>query len=200
MVWTESARTRWVLLCVATVACAPGKGTLGVRGDTASTGDGTPATTVSAAGTGSATGTGGDTAPAGDTGPPDPCAASTAEATVRLGLDDGGFVPWNDGVDAPLDTDVRDTLGLPFAVEVRDLDQTRQLTALVDLYIGDIPVESGFGAILTTCTDGVGVGRSFLPLADLERDALVGREAVVDLTVIDAQERAVGAEVRVVLR
>ena len=178
-----------------------GKGTIQV-GDTgvpttASTGTGTSGTT--AAGTRpSGTSTTDSASPTTTT---DACAGGE-DPGLELGrLGDAGFVPWDAGDDAPLDEDAGGDLGLPITLRVRGLDQTDQLSVLVDLYVGDELVQGAFGAVITDCTDGVGVGATFLPLEGVaRRDELEGREASVGVTVTDLTGLSAEAKAEVVLR
>ena len=128
--------------------------------------------------------------------------AGGGDAQVRIGLLEGStFVPWETGDDVPLAEDVRGTLGLPFAVEVTGLDQTDDLTALVDLYVEGALIQSALGGLLTDCIDGVGTSTRFVPLDDdVLAEDLTGRAARIELAVSDPRKSQASITVEVVLR
>jgi hypothetical protein len=146
-----------------------------------------------------------DTTPTGTASTTDSAAdlcrgTDPGEATLGA-LTADGFVPWTPGSDAPMDEDAGGVLGLPLAVQLTGLDQTGQLSALVDVYLGDALLQSAFGGVLTDCEQGVGVATRFVPFEDdADADALSGLAARVAITLSDPQAGTAHTEAEVVLR
>ena len=138
---------------------------------------------------------------ASDTGTVDACAGGP-EGRVRLGVVDRGvFTPWEEGADAPMGEDAGGVFGLPFGLEVSGLDQTDQLSALVDLYVEDEIFQSAFGSLITDCTDGVGTGIRFIPFDEgVDADDLTGKSARLEVTLADKVDGKASTELSVILR